>query len=115
MKSSASPLLVMFCFRGLASFHLPFLFMPCFRYTLALEHGDLINLHDWFQSFKTIISHPSTAKGKRKLKQPQLPKKTKETNQPENKSDASIQYPTGSSFYPRRYGFYFFIWIYDYG
>ncbi|KAK9154173.1 hypothetical protein Sjap_001653 [Stephania japonica] len=31
-------------------------------YTLAQEHGDLINLHDWFQSFKSIILVPSPSK-----------------------------------------------------
>ncbi|KAF3432635.1 hypothetical protein FNV43_RR23737 [Rhamnella rubrinervis] len=60
-------------------------------YTLAQEHGDLINLPDWFQSFKTIISHPASTRGKRKLKQSPLPKKTKDTGESENKSEASIQ------------------------
>ena len=68
-----------------------------FRYTLAQEHGDLINLHDWFQSFKTIVLRPSK-KGKPKLKQSPLPKKRKEMNESENKSEASIQYPISFSF-----------------
>ncbi|CAL0329393.1 unnamed protein product [Lupinus luteus] len=38
-------------------------------YSLAQEHGDLINLHDWFQSFRTIIVQPTT-KRKQKTKQP---------------------------------------------
>lgn len=59
-------------------------------YTLAQEHGDLINLHDWFQSFKTIVLHPSK-KGKHKSKQSPLPKKRKAMNESENKSEASIQ------------------------
>ena len=68
-----------------------------FRYTLAQEHGDLINLHDWFQSFKTIVLRPSK-KGKPKLKQSPLPKKRKDMNESENKSEASIQYPIAFSF-----------------
>lgn len=68
-----------------------------FRYTLAQEHGDLINLHDWFQSFKTIVLHPSK-KGKHKSKQSPLPKKRKDMNESENKSEASIQYPVVFSF-----------------
>ncbi|KAH0978700.1 hypothetical protein GBA52_005877 [Prunus armeniaca] len=59
-------------------------------YTLAQEHGDLINLHDWFQSFKTIASQPSR-KGECKLKQSPLPKRRKDVNESENKSEASIQ------------------------
>ncbi|ONI26006.1 hypothetical protein PRUPE_2G329300 [Prunus persica] len=59
-------------------------------YTLAQEHGDLINLHDWFQSFKTIASQPRR-KGGCKLKQSPLPKRRKEVNESENKSEASIQ------------------------
>ncbi|XP_030936949.1 origin of replication complex subunit 3 isoform X2 [Quercus lobata] len=59
-------------------------------YTLAQEHGDLINLHDWFQSFKTIVLRPSK-KGKPKSKQSPLPKKRKDMNESENKSEASIQ------------------------
>ncbi|KAE9620214.1 putative origin recognition complex, subunit 3 [Lupinus albus] len=37
-------------------------------YSLAQEHGDLINLHDWFQSFRTIVLQPTT-KRKQKTKQ----------------------------------------------
>ncbi|XP_034204061.1 origin of replication complex subunit 3 isoform X4 [Prunus dulcis] len=59
-------------------------------YTLAQEHGDLINLHDWFQSFKTIASQPRR-KGGCKLKQSPLPKRRKEVNESENRSEASIQ------------------------
>lgn len=66
--------------------------ISCVRYILAQEHGDVINLHDWFQSFKTVIMCPTT-KGKRKLKQSPQPKRKKEANESENKSDASIQYP----------------------
>lgn len=74
-----------------------FVFLCCFRYTLAQEHGDLINLHDWFQSFKTIVLRPSK-KGKPKSKQSPLPKKRKDMNESENKSEASIQYPIAFSF-----------------
>nr|AFK33493.1 unknown [Medicago truncatula] len=37
-------------------------------YSLAQEHGDLINLHDWFQSFRTIVLQ-NTNKRKQKSKQ----------------------------------------------
>lgn len=73
-------------------------FTSCFRYILAQEHGDLINLPDWFQSFKTIISHAST-KGKRKKKQSMLPKKTNVFNESKDKSEALIQYPCCVSLY----------------
>ncbi|RVX00645.1 hypothetical protein CK203_030408 [Vitis vinifera] len=62
-----------------------------FKYTLAQEHGDLINLHDWYQSFKSTVFQPST-KGKHKLKQSPA-KKRKDTNESQNQSEASIQYP----------------------
>ncbi|OVA09956.1 Origin recognition complex [Macleaya cordata] len=60
-------------------------------YTLAQEHGDLINLHDWFQSFKAIVTQPSTKKGKRKLQMSPASKKRKDTNEPEAISEASVQ------------------------
>jgi hypothetical protein len=72
------------------------MFLFCVRYTLAQEHGDLINLHDWFQSFKTVVLQPST-KGKHKPKQSPLSKKRKYKYESENKSEASIQYPLGFS------------------
>ncbi|KAI3890364.1 hypothetical protein MKW92_037563 [Papaver armeniacum] len=61
-------------------------------YQLAQEHGDLINLHDWFQSFKAII-HPqsNTKKGKRKLQMSPLSKKRRVTVEVESISEASIQ------------------------
>lgn len=62
-----------------------------FRYKLSQEHGDLINLHDWYQSFKSLVLRPSSSK--RKSRQSPLPKKRKERNEPENHSEASIQYP----------------------
>ncbi|XP_023534343.1 origin of replication complex subunit 3 isoform X1 [Cucurbita pepo subsp. pepo] len=69
--------------------------LPCahdstIMYNLAQEHGDLINLHDWFQSFKTVVSHPRT-KGNHRTKQGSTPKKKKDKPILENKSDASIQ------------------------
>lgn len=69
------------------------MFIISFRYTLAQEHGDLINLHDWFQSFKTIVIQYNR-KGTCKLKKSPL-KKRKERNESENKSEAFIQYPFG--------------------
>ncbi|XP_024031743.1 origin of replication complex subunit 3 [Morus notabilis] len=60
-------------------------------YTLAQEHGDLINLHDWFQSFKTIVVNCSTKGKQRKGQQSPLPKKRKDTNENQNEGEASIQ------------------------
>ncbi|XP_052196841.1 origin of replication complex subunit 3 [Diospyros lotus] len=59
-------------------------------YMLAQEHGDLINLHDWYQSFKATILPPRT-RGKHRLKQSPSPKKRKDSNESQNKSEASIQ------------------------
>lgn len=73
------------------------MFLCCSRYILAQEHGDLINLHDWFQSFRTVVLHPSS-KGKHKSKQSPNPKKRKDMYDSENKGEASIQYPIGFSF-----------------
>ncbi|KGN50331.1 origin of replication complex subunit 3 [Cucumis sativus] len=69
--------------------------LPCahdstIMYSLAQEHGDLINLHDWFQSFKRVISHPQ-AKGNHRTKQCSTPKKRKDKPTVERKSNASIQ------------------------
>ncbi|KAK9127221.1 hypothetical protein Syun_016018 [Stephania yunnanensis] len=58
-------------------------------YTLAQEHGDLINLHDWFQSFKSIILLPSPSK-KRKLN-PASAKERKQVSEHEDTSEASLQ------------------------
>ncbi|RAL39806.1 hypothetical protein DM860_013007 [Cuscuta australis] len=55
-------------------------------YMLAQEHGDLINLHDWFQSFKATISCR-----KQRSRQLPSPKKRKVSSVPQNESDASIQ------------------------
>ncbi|KAK6146996.1 hypothetical protein DH2020_017908 [Rehmannia glutinosa] len=59
-------------------------------YSLAQEHGDLINLHEWFHSFKAIVSQP-TLPVKKRLRMSPAPKKRKESNEPQNKSDATIQ------------------------
>ncbi|KAM3325051.1 origin of replication complex subunit 3 isoform X2 [Capsicum chacoense] len=56
-------------------------------YTLAQEHGDLINLHDLFQSFKASISS-SEKKGLKKLASP---KKRKDNTHSQNNSDACFQ------------------------
>ncbi|MED6134185.1 Origin recognition complex subunit 3 [Stylosanthes scabra] len=58
-------------------------------YSLAQEHGDLINLHDWFQSFRTIIHQ--TNKRKPKSKQSPQPKKRKDTAGSGEPNEASIQ------------------------
>lgn len=68
------------------------MFIVLYRYSLAEEHGDLINLHDWFQSFKTIILHHRSNR-KQKSKQSPLKKKRKDTNASRDPSEASIQYP----------------------
>ncbi|KAJ4720942.1 origin of replication complex subunit 3 [Melia azedarach] len=59
-------------------------------YNLAQEHGDHINLHDWYQSFKSKVLS-SRSKGKHKSKQSPLPKKRKDTNEPDKPCEASIQ------------------------
>lgn len=56
-------------------------------YTLVQEHGDLINLHDWFQSFKASFS----SSGKKGLKKLASPKKRKDNTYSQNNSDALIQ------------------------
>ncbi|KAF8403296.1 hypothetical protein HHK36_011398 [Tetracentron sinense] len=68
---------------------LPSMHDTSIMYTLAQEHGDLINLHDWYQSFKGTITCP-TIKGKHKMKQSPLSKKRK-TNESPDISEASIQ------------------------
>lgn len=63
-----------------------------FRFVIAQEHGDLINLHDWYQSFKSIVTCQSS-KGKKRLKQSPVSKKRKDVGGFENLSEALIQYP----------------------
>ncbi|GKD44833.1 origin recognition complex subunit 3, partial [Tanacetum coccineum] len=52
------------------------------RYTFAQEHGDLINLHDWFQSFKAITLQ-KTVKERQRMKVSPSPKKRKMTAEPQ--------------------------------
>ncbi|RDX65710.1 Origin of replication complex subunit 3, partial [Mucuna pruriens] len=59
-------------------------------YSLAQEHGDLINLHDWFQSFRTIVLQLKN-KRKQKSKQSPPPKKRKDINGSADQNEASIQ------------------------
>ncbi|KAL2514372.1 Origin of replication complex subunit 3 [Forsythia ovata] len=73
-----------------SSMPLPSMHDTSILYTLTQEHGDLINLHDWFQSFKAIISHPGS-KAKQRSRHSPSPKKRKGSNEPRNRSDASIQ------------------------
>ncbi|EOA20033.1 hypothetical protein CARUB_v10000310mg [Capsella rubella] len=60
-------------------------------YTLAQEHADVINLHDWYQSFKTILV-PRTSKAKPKSKSSSKSKKRKDIcEEPEAPAEALIQ------------------------
>nr|VDD33554.1 unnamed protein product [Brassica oleracea] len=60
-------------------------------YALAQEHADVINLHDWYQSFKTILI-PRNSKAKSKSKTTSKSKKRKERcEEPEPPAEASIQ------------------------
>ncbi|CAK7333701.1 unnamed protein product [Dovyalis caffra] len=67
------------------------------RYALAQEHGDLINLHDWYQSFKSVALCSSNKK-KHRSKYSPSPKKRKATTESAQPSEASIQYPIMSTF-----------------
>ncbi|CAK8566368.1 unnamed protein product [Lathyrus sativus] len=69
---------------------LPSMHDSSIMYSLAQEHGDLINLHDWFQSFRTIVLQ-HTNKRKQKSKQTPLPKKRKDMSGSEDQNEASIQ------------------------
>lgn len=60
-------------------------------YSLAQEHGDLINLHDLFQSFKASLSNSSMTRNKSRPMQSKSPKKRKFSNEPQSINDASIQ------------------------
>ncbi|GAU34871.1 hypothetical protein TSUD_19510 [Trifolium subterraneum] len=71
---------------------LPSMHDSSIMYSLAQEHGDLINLHDWFQSFRTIVLQ-NTNKRKQKPKNTPLSKKRKEMNESGDQNEASIQYP----------------------
>nr|XP_043613593.1 origin of replication complex subunit 3-like [Erigeron canadensis] len=59
-------------------------------YTLAQEHGDLINLHDWYQSFRAIIFQ-RTVKERNRSKVSPSPKKRKTMAEPQNIKEASVQ------------------------
>lgn len=65
-------------------------------HALAQEHGDVINLHDWYQSFKATIC--LTTKPKQRLKQSPSPKKRKSGAEPQAIDEASLQYPTYNFF-----------------
>ncbi|XP_058206477.1 origin of replication complex subunit 3 isoform X2 [Rhododendron vialii] len=59
-------------------------------YMLTQEYGDLINLHDWYQSFKATVL-PPRIKGKHRLKHSPSPKKRKEAKESQNKGEATVQ------------------------
>ncbi|KAF5738490.1 origin recognition complex subunit 3-like [Tripterygium wilfordii] len=60
---------------------LPSMHDTSIMYNLAQEHGDLINLLDWYQSFKSVVLCPGV-KRKRKSKQ-----KCKDMNEPQKQSE----------------------------
>ncbi|KAK9053822.1 hypothetical protein SSX86_024897 [Deinandra increscens subsp. villosa] len=74
------------------SLNVPISSMPdtTLMYTLAQEHGSLINVHDWYQSFRAIICQ-KTVKDKHKSKISPSPKKRKTTAEPQNITEASVQ------------------------
>ncbi|KAK0593294.1 hypothetical protein LWI29_034421 [Acer saccharum] len=77
------------CCSGSGNTLLPTMHDTSIMYNLAQEHGDLINLHDWYQSFKSTVLCP---RSKRKQKSKQSPsKKRKNLTEPENLSEAAIQ------------------------
>lgn len=59
-------------------------------YILAQEHGDVINIHDLYQSFKATITSPP-AKARSKSKHSPLPKKRKGIDHSQSHSEAAIQ------------------------
>ncbi|PSS04585.1 Origin of replication complex subunit like [Actinidia chinensis var. chinensis] len=69
---------------------LPSMHDTSIMYVLTQEHGDLINLHDWYQSFKASILHPRI-KRKHRLKHSPSPKKKMDTSESRKKSEASVQ------------------------
>ncbi|KAH9616952.1 hypothetical protein KSS87_019872 [Heliosperma pusillum] len=69
---------------------LPSLHDTTILYTLAQEHGDIINVHDWYQSFKALMVNPSV-KARSKSKRPSTPKKRKLTTHPQSDSESVIQ------------------------
>lgn len=77
------------CCRISCNTPLPSMHDTSIMYSLAQEHGDLINLHDWYQSFKATIC--STTKPKQRLKQSPSPKKRKSGAEPREIDEASLQ------------------------
>ncbi|XP_057250198.1 origin of replication complex subunit 3 isoform X1 [Beta vulgaris subsp. vulgaris] len=69
---------------------LPSLHDTSILYILAQEHGDIINVHDWFQSFKAILVNPSI-KARSKSKHSSTPKKKKNIEHSDSYSAAAIQ------------------------
>ncbi|GAB4831714.1 Origin recognition complex subunit 3 [Ancistrocladus abbreviatus] len=59
-------------------------------YRLAREHGDIINLQQWYQTFRTTITHPAS-EGKKRLKHQPSRKKRKNIEDSEDQSEAAIQ------------------------
>lgn len=59
-------------------------------YVLAQEHGDIINVSDWYQSFKATIIQPST-KARNKSKHSPSSKKRKNIDHSPSFSEAAIQ------------------------
>uniref|UniRef100_A0A6V7QXP7 Uncharacterized protein n=1 Tax=Ananas comosus var. bracteatus TaxID=296719 RepID=A0A6V7QXP7_ANACO len=57
-------------------------------YSLSQEYGDVINLHDWYQTFKVTISTP-TSKSRKRLHNSPASKKLKTT--PTTENEAEIQ------------------------
>ncbi|XP_028756747.1 origin of replication complex subunit 3 [Neltuma alba] len=78
------------CCKKSSSALLPSMHDSSIMYSLAEEHGDVINLHDWFKSFQTIILDHKN-KRKQKLKQSPHKRKRKDTNESSDPSEASIQ------------------------
>ncbi|KZV26160.1 origin of replication complex subunit 3 [Dorcoceras hygrometricum] len=71
---------------------LPSMHDTSIMYSLAQEHGDHINVHEWFNSFRAIVSSPmSQAKKRLKLSPSPSPKKRKSSKEPERQNNASIQ------------------------
>ncbi|XP_073016153.1 origin of replication complex subunit 3 isoform X2 [Primulina eburnea] len=69
---------------------LPSMHDTSIMYSLAQEHGDHINIHEWFNSFRAIVS-PPCSQAKKRLKMSPSSKKRKSSKEPERRNDASIQ------------------------
>ncbi|WCJ27754.1 Origin of replication complex subunit 3 [Euphorbia peplus] len=78
------------CCRRSVNTLLPSMHDSSIMYTLAQEQGDLINVHDWYQSFKSLILSTDN-KAKRRTKHSPSPKKRKITKEPAKPSEALIQ------------------------